>query len=103
MRQMIQRFLRDRRGNITIMSALCMMLLLGFAAFGVDFGSIFLDKRKTQSTADLAAIVAASDLAHANLAAVEPGVYIASAALAPVGLGQADAWVTASAAMMPCW
>jgi uncharacterized membrane protein len=99
MRSLLTLFLRDRRGNIAIMSAVCMVMLMGFAALGVDVGSIFLDKRRTQSAADIAAIVAAGDIAHANnaataavvknnypansLVAVEPGSYVANAALTP--------------------
>lgn len=94
-----RRFAQDTRGNIAMMSAGCLMLAVGCAALGVDVGSIFADKRKTQSAADLAAIVAASDLANASKAAaavlaknnlpanaltsVEYGVYTANAALAP--------------------
>lgn len=99
MRQMIRRFWLDRRGNIALMSATTMLMVCGFAAFGVDTGSVFLDRRKAQSVADLAAIVAAGDLAHAtaaaqaavvnnnypagSLVAVEYGTYVASAALTP--------------------
>ncbi len=67
--QLIQRFLHDRRGNIALMGAASMLTVCGFTAFGVDIGSIFLDKRKTQSVADLAAIVAASDPTKAANAA----------------------------------
>lgn len=81
------------------MAAGSMLLVVGMAAFGVDIGTIFADKRRTQSTADLAAIVAASDLSHAaraaaatvaknnyppdSLVAVEPGLYVADGALSP--------------------
>ncbi|MBI3701912.1 MAG: hypothetical protein HY242_15895 [Afipia sp.] len=81
------------------MSAGVMLLVVGCAALGIDVGTIFADRRKVQSAADLAAIVAASDLTHATAAAtavvtknnyssssivaVEPGVYTANAALAP--------------------
>jgi tight adherence protein G len=99
MRQTFRRFLGDRRGNIAMMSAICMLAMCGFAAFGVDVGSIFLDQRKTQSAADLAAIVAASNPTNATNAAtaalvdnnypatalvsVVPGVYVANSALPP--------------------
>ena len=99
MRGLLRRFIDDQRGNIAIMSAGVMLLVIGCAALGVDVGTIFADRRKVQSAADLAAIVAASDLTHAtaaatavvtknnyassSLVAVEPGVYTASAALTP--------------------
>jgi uncharacterized membrane protein len=99
MRKLLRRFVDDQRGNIAIMSAGVMLLVVGCAALGVDVGTIFADRRKVQSAADLAAIVAASDLTHATAAAaavvaknnysssslvsVEPGVYTANAALTP--------------------
>lgn len=94
-----RRFARDTRGNVAMMAAGCLTLAAGCAALGVDVGSIFADKRKTQSAADLAAIVAASDLGNAPKAAaavltknnlpadaltsIEYGVYTANAALSP--------------------
>ena len=97
MQKLLRRFAYDQRGNIAIMSAGVMLLVVGCAALGIDVGTIFADRRKVQSAADLAAIVAASDLAHVTAAAtavvtknnyassslvsVEPGVYSANAAL----------------------
>jgi uncharacterized membrane protein len=99
MLNLLHRFCADRRGNIAIMGAGCMMLVMVCAALGVDVGTVFVDRRKTQSAADLAAIVAASNLAKAESAAratvvdnaypadalisVELGTYTPSAALAP--------------------
>ena len=99
MRSLLRRFVSDTRGNIAIMGAGCMVLVIGCTAFGVDVGSIYADRRKTQSAADLAAIVAASNLGKAASAAaatvtangypasallsVELGTYTANAALAP--------------------
>ncbi len=99
MHPLLDKFLADQRGNIAIMSAGVMLLVIGCAALGIDVGTIYADRRKVQSAADLAAIVAASDLTHATAAAtaavtknnyasssivaVEPGIYTASAALTP--------------------
>lgn len=99
MGRILRHFLSDQRGNIAIMGAGCLLLVVAMAAFGVDIGTIFADKRRTQSAADLAAIVAASDLSHAqraaaatvvknnyppgSLVAVEPGVYVADGSLSP--------------------
>lgn len=99
MPNLLHRFRADRKGNIAIMGAGCMMLAMGCAALGVDVGAVFLDRRKTQSAADLAAIVAASNLSKAESAAratvvdnaypadalvsVELGTYTPSVALAP--------------------
>jgi uncharacterized membrane protein len=89
----------DQRGNIAIMGAGVMSLLIGCTALAVDLGTIFADRRKTQSTADLAAIVAASNLSNATNAAtatvvknnypadamvkLELGTYTANAAVSP--------------------
>lgn len=67
--RLLRRFGQDQRGNIAIMGAGCMVLVMGCAAFGVDVGAIYADRRKAQSAADLAAIVAASNLDKANSAA----------------------------------
>lgn len=99
MRNLLRRFAFDERGNIALMAGGCLVLVAGCAALGVDVGSIFADKRRTQSAADLAAIVAASDLSNASraaaatvaknnlppdsLVAVEAGVYKADASLTP--------------------
>jgi uncharacterized membrane protein len=92
-------FCGDDRGNIAIMGAGLMVVVIGCAALGVDLGSIFADRRKTQSTADLAAIASASNLTNATNAAsativdnnypasalvsVELGNYTADATVAP--------------------
>lgn len=97
--QVFRKFRNDQRGNIAILSAACVSMALGFAVLGVDLGKIFTDRRKTQSTADLAALVAASDLPNAAAAAratvqrnnfpasalvsVEHGIYTADATVAP--------------------
>lgn len=99
LREKAGRFYADERGNIAIMGAASLLMIIACAALGVDVGSIFADKRRTQSAADLAAIVAASDLTNASraaaatvaknnyppdsLVAVEPGVYTAKASLSP--------------------
>ena len=94
-----RRFARNQSGNVALMSAGGLLLALSCAALGVDVGAVFADKRKTQSVADIAAIVAAGDLSNAAKAAaaavsknslpanalvsVEPGIYSTNAALAP--------------------
>jgi uncharacterized membrane protein len=99
MRSTFRRFCNDERGNFAIMAAGLMTLVIGCAALGVDLGSIFADRRRTQSTTDLAAIVAASNLTNATNAAsatvtknnypasallsVELGTYTANSAISP--------------------
>lgn len=98
-RNLLRRFASDERGNIAFIAAACMILVTGCAALGVDIGSVFTDKRRAQSAADLAAIVAASDLTRApraaaatvaknnfppdSLVAVETGVYKADTSIVP--------------------
>lgn len=69
MRRALRSFQRDIRGNVAIFSAIFMVVLMGFAALAVDVGKAFVDKRKAQSAADLAAIAAVSDLVNASKAA----------------------------------
>ena len=98
-RHLGRRFVSDERGNIAFIAASCMLLVTGCAALGVDVGSVFTDKRRAQSAADLAAIVAASDITRApraaaatvaknnyppdSLVAVETGVYKADTSIVP--------------------
>jgi len=63
------RFIRNRRGTVSIITAGASLLLVGFAALAVDVGSIFLQSRQLQGIADLAALAAARDLTHAQTAA----------------------------------
>ena len=114
MQNLLRRFAQDTRGNFAIMGAGCMVLVLGCAALGVDVGSIYADRRKSQSVADLAAIVAAGNLGNATSAAgatvaangypasvlvsVVPGTYTPNAALAPQARFVTPAVGTANAA-----
>jgi uncharacterized membrane protein len=99
MRSHFRRFCNDERGNFAIMAAGLMTLVIGCAALGVDLGSVFTDRRRTQSTTDLAAIVAASNLSNAtnaaiatvtknnypasDLVSVQLGTYTANSAISP--------------------
>ena len=62
-------FGRDERGAVAVIAAASGAVLLGFGALAVDMGSIYLQSRKLQGMADLAAIAAARDLANAQAAA----------------------------------
>src|ERR1044071_4792345 len=61
----------DRRGSIAGSTAPTFTVLLGFAGLGVDVANMFTDRRKAQSTADLAAIAAVSDVGNAGKAAAD--------------------------------
>ena len=53
------RNLRDERGQVLVLSALSMMLLLGFMGFAIDVGQLFHAKRTFQAAVDDAAIAGA--------------------------------------------
>lgn len=96
-----RRFFRSRRGHVAIMTALMTPVAITLAAFAVDAGSLYVEKRRAQALADLAAISAASRLDDPHAAAVAamaangvdlpgkgeiavtPGRYVAEAGLAP--------------------
>lgn len=94
-----QRFQKDQRASLALISATLLPLVIGCAALAIDVGTIFADRRRTQSAADIAAIVATANIAVAAnaataaaiqnkypasaVSAVELGVYTANAALSP--------------------
>jgi uncharacterized membrane protein len=59
--KLLPRFGRDRRGNVAILFALVLPVMLLAGAFAVDEGSLYLERRQAQSVADLAAIAAATN------------------------------------------
>lgn len=68
-RRFISRLKRDDSGVTMIITALFMSVILTVSAMAVDVGYIYLQNRKLQGLADLAAIAAASDLENAQRAA----------------------------------
>lgn len=112
--ELLRRFKSDNRGNMVIMATGGMVLAICCAALGTDIGSISADRRKAQSAADLAAIVAASNLNNATSAAtasltannlpasalvsVDLGTYTANASLAPAARFVTPATTSANAA-----
>lgn len=61
-RRLLGRFARATGGNLAMMTATVMPVALVLAAFAVDAGSLYLEKRRAQSLADLAAITVAANL-----------------------------------------
>ena len=55
----LRRLIRNRGASISITTAFGMTMLIGSAAFAVDLGSLYLDRRKLQGIADAAAMAAA--------------------------------------------
>lgn len=64
-RRIIQQLLDDQAGNIGISAVILAPVLLVSAGMGIDYGLLTLQKRELQTTADLAAIAAASNPANA--------------------------------------
>lgn len=58
---------RDEQGAVAIIVAICLVVLLGLAAFVVDFGLAYTNKRQLQTSADAAAIAAAASLADESV------------------------------------
>ncbi|MET0545290.1 MAG: pilus assembly protein TadG-related protein, partial [Caulobacterales bacterium] len=93
-----RKFLRDEGGATAIFAALVALVMVGFTALAVDTGYLFLQGRRLQGTADLAAIAAAQNPTRASSLAeqtitdnkwpgsnftVTPGDYTADRALSP--------------------
>ncbi len=94
---MLRRLARSRRASISITTAFGMAMLIGSAAFAVDLGSLYLDRRKLQGIADAAAmaaagrpgeeraaaerIIAANCDCGIEIAALTPGTYTADSSV----------------------
>ncbi|OQM75177.1 TadG family pilus assembly protein [Manganibacter manganicus] len=65
-----KRLFRERQGNFAVMTAVCAPFAIVLAAFAVDEGSLYTERRSAQSLTDLAAITAAANLGAAETAAV---------------------------------
>jgi uncharacterized membrane protein len=65
----LRALLRSTSGNVATLTALLMPAALTLAAFAVDEGSLYLERRHLQNLTDLAAIAAAADTAEPGQAA----------------------------------
>lgn len=90
--------LADCRGNITMLLAGGLVMLAGSAAFAVDTGSLYLEKRRLQGVADAAALsavnsqgpdaaarsaMAANQAGDASIEKLEQGAYSPDSTVAP--------------------
>jgi uncharacterized membrane protein len=64
------RVLRDTSGQFALMTAILAPVAITLAAFAVDAGSLYVEKRQAQALVDLAAITAAANLGKAEEAAM---------------------------------
>ncbi|PDQ20739.1 hypothetical protein CN311_12570 [Mesorhizobium sanjuanii] len=62
--------LGDTKANFTVMTALSAPVALALAAFAIDEGSIYVERREAQAMTDLAAITAASNIGNMEAAVV---------------------------------
>ncbi|PPB49294.1 pilus assembly protein TadG [Arthrobacter pityocampae] len=63
MKQDIARQRRDERGAISVIVALTMVVLLGFAAVAIDVGMVYAERAQLQNGADAASIATAQECA----------------------------------------
>jgi uncharacterized membrane protein len=82
----VARLLSDRKANFTVMAALSAPVALALAAFAIDEGSIYTERRTAQAMTDLAAITAASNITNIQDAVVTtltdngmPGIVVQAA------------------------
>lgn len=59
-------YLRDRSGGVSVLTALSTVAMIGFAGLSTDVGAVYLESRRLQGTADLAALAAIQNPAQAE-------------------------------------
>lgn len=59
-------FFHDRRAGVSVITALSGVALIGFAGLATDVGAVYLETRRLQGTADLAALAAIQNPAQAE-------------------------------------
>ena len=95
----------DRNGSVAIITAFAMLIFIASAALAIDVANFYYVKRTLQTSADLAAMAAAADIAHADTAAtasVVENAYPASAVkLVETGLYTADASIAIGHRFVP--
>ena len=69
-RSLQQRIGSKRHGAIAVFTAVCLMLIITFLAFAIDWGHITLAESKLQNAADAAALSGARQLRYGHAAAV---------------------------------
>jgi len=59
-------FLRARDGGVSVLTAVSAVVLIGFTGLAVDVGAVYLESRRLQGSADLAALAAMQNPAQAE-------------------------------------
>lgn len=62
----LRSYLSSRRGGVSVLTALTSVAMIGFAGLATDVGSVYLETRRLQGTADLAALAAIQNPAQAE-------------------------------------
>ncbi len=62
----LREYLRAREGGASVITALSSVALIGFAGLATDVGAVYLESRRLQGTADLAALAAIQNPAQAE-------------------------------------
>ncbi len=65
-----KRFIRNEDGAVLVLVALMMTVLMGFAAFAIDVGFMYNERRSLQNAADAAALAGAQDLPNTGIAII---------------------------------
>ena len=73
--------MRDQDGAIAVITALLVIVLVGFAAIAVDVGALYLERRELQNGADAAALAIAQDctVGVSTAGCSDPGSRVATA------------------------
>lgn len=98
-------FWQDQRGNTTILAAMVLMVMVGFTAFGIDVTKFYSDRRRAQSTVDLAAMSAASNIAaaptYANATVAKNGLSLSAPLDLQYGIYTPDSTLSPAARFQP--
>lgn len=73
----IQKLHRDHRGNVALLVAFAMPVLLGFAALTVDLGAVAVEQQRAQNAVDAGALAGAAQIIHGSTAAAQEAYSIA--------------------------
>lgn len=68
-KKLLSHFFNEERGQVLVLSAILILVILGITAFTTDIGWLQSNKRHLQNTADAAALAGARDLADGKEAA----------------------------------
>jgi Flp pilus assembly protein TadG len=68
MKSLLKKVVTKKDGQVLILAALCIMVLLGFTAFAIDIGSAYVAKSDLQNATDASALAGAKDILSTDIA-----------------------------------